>query len=1249
MKFDRLYTDSTQTDQPQGSYRFAKNLVDSTTLGSLENEKGFLDKNLNAPYTVIGEITINDGFIVFSTDDTNCEIGKYITATNTYSTIYNNPLLGFRRIAPIKGEYRIEVTGNRVITWIDDINVPRILNIDNLSLINNVNDLNIFQDIQNPTLSSHSISDFGGSLPVGAYVPITLYKGLDGSTTSWFVHDKVFYINDEPKTTPFQNDDGAPGLTPTNKAINLTFTGCDTNYDNLVVGFIRIASQITTAYSVTTKTISPTINVTLTGSESLTTIGLDAVLTANSVYNNAKAITQINNQLVLANLTSEALPSFQPYATAIKVNYTTGLSNVISNIGSHKDVLPPTLMPGEVYALYIGLELTKGGWAFYHIPGRTPVAGETSTIITGDGLMYLKYQVDDTTDAGGAATNMGYWENVSETYPNDPIYNGSGVGGTDLRGVNVRHHRMPTVGKLETSFYSGDATVGVTNLVKLGISVSNVNIPVAVQSKIKRWKIFFAKKSANNSIMGGSDILHYPSSPPASSTVYWTTGGNWTIDAAHSGWEGFTIMHQDAMLGHCLDHLYAPNEFTPDFAYFNYGLTNNTVNSGGNPIPYAGFRGGGSELSTTGSNRGQTVGIVLDYTEPSTAKTAINVLRKLNNYQYVSQNSKVGKYKSAYSESFFTSEFTPLPAIGGLFSPFPSLQTKGSSDVEPNPVQFSKGEQTVFLQYGKIVANAHSSFTSQDLVPFEGYALPSVTSIGTILGGDTFLCYMSYLAAGPLCGNFSTQSGSPGLQGVRAWKAYVGYSRRNWNYRYQTVGTPSTYYYGKIDVTTLYSPPLQSPVNKATTGTTGTLLSSFDTFNQVTYNPDFDTSNIYTVGTTYSTDLVNASQFPNLIIYSPVQGSESIDISWRIFPAGNRYTMPKNKGAIINLQGIGNIDLLIHHQYSLYKTRTNAGLQADSGENIFLKSNDLFALAPQELLSTNTGYCGTQNKFACVLSKAGYAFVDDLQGKIFLYAGEQPEEISSFGLRKFFRDNMGVKQDNPFYLNGYTIAYDEYHNRLLVTKKQDSTSWTISYNPSKKTWTSYHDYTPDYMVNAIDNTLWSFKGSHIYQHNIGPRGVYYTTQVYPSMVDLVHNPEPTRDKIFMEANWLSESYDNTTGVLQYTDTVTALTFRSLDYCSGRILTSVFSDIDLLYTNNIRNLNRTWYYNEIRDISLQPGFTLGFYQNYELDLTKLNTNMEWYDQRKFVDKFVLCRLEYANTTGNRFLLLESDIEYRYAPK
>jgi len=169
--------------------------------------------------------------------------------------------------------------------------------------------------------------------------------------------------------------------------------------------------------------------------------------------------------------------------------------------------------------------------------------------------------------------------------------------------------------------------------------------------------------------------------------------------------------------------------------------------------------------------------------------------------------------------------------------------------------------------------------------------------------------------------------------------------------------------------------------------------------------------------------------------------------------------------------------------------------------------------------------------------------------------------------------------------------------------------------------------------------LYSVKDNKFYIHNLQSnntvKGKFYEVTPFPAYVDVPFNAEPEQNKLFTSINWLTEMYPNqyTTGQpstdLSYSNTFTHITLRGLDHCLGRTILNSSDYFDSLYSNNIRNLNRTWFFNDIRDVSLQSNFVLGFYQNYLLDGTKLDINTPWYNQRRFIDKFVICRLEYDN--------------------
>lgn len=1255
MKLEKgLYSDSSETDQPQGTYRFAKNIVESNVLGAKENEEGFQDLATVTPYDLIGSVSVsNDEVVVFSTNNVSSEIGLVNLTTKTYSLVYNNDELSFKTSNPIQAEFRKEVNGERVVAWTDALNRPRILNIDNLSGVDDVQDLTIFQEIDNPEITSYSINDFGGSLVTSAIIPITKYKNFDGSQTSWYVHDKTFYINDDAKAEAFNLNDGAAGGTFTNKSISFSLARTDLRYERLVVGYLQIVNNITSAYEAYTTTNTATPSITITGAESTIDISLDEVLTSNTTYSTASTLTQLGGQLYFGDLTADLLPEAQQWALGIRISYTHSLVDVLSNVDSHKDALAGSFMPGEVYAFYLGVELLEGGWVYYHIPGRDMNSSERETVVDSDlGLTYKRFQVINTADNGSFGTNMSGWENENEVYPNDDRYDGSTVGYTDLRGEKVRHHRFPTLVHLIDTYYSGDATVGVSKLPHLGITVENVLLGAAIQNKISRWKIFYAKKTSANSLVLGSD-LYQPGVPTdADPTMRWSTGGNWRLEAeATDGgtpWLDFAKPEYDTIRGHSLDYFYDSSTPPPTYAWFQYMLSRTNL-----AIPYTGFRSPGCQMSVTGEDVGQMASAVIDYTVDSatTRGGAGSFMKRLDNFTYLPPNALNGKFKSQYTEGVYVADI--LNWSGNVNIATPVLLLTNSKHVPPDDQQFRReidaaedptiAEKTFYMQYYKYLTDVHTSFTQQDLVPTEGYGVSGGSLTLTTVGGDTFLNYMSFLTMAPLNAQPEGSIIYPFIDGVRIWRGYVGYSRRNFNYRYQEQGNLGTYYHGKADVRTLMSPTFDGTLDPIYTG----LIDASQSHNIVKYDSSMNFANILSGGIIFSTDLVQASSFPNTIIWSIVQNEESKEFSWRSFPAGNRYTMAKNKGRLVNLQGMKNKELVLHTEYAIFRTRTDANVQAEN-ENIFFRSANLFELPPEELVPTITGYGGTQHKFSCTLTKMGYVYVDNVAGKIFVYTGQNLEEISAVGTRIFFRDFMGVTEDNPYIGNGYSTGFDERYNRLLVTKNNGSTSWTASFNPVKKTWISYHDYLPDVFVNTLGGSLYSVKDNNFFRNSGGAKGVYYDATIYPSYIDVTF--DSPRDKQFDTVSWVTEIYPNTfiTGqpnsTLDYSSTCTHITLRSADNCTGRILIVPFTELDSSDTSNARNLNRTWYFNDLRDITVSQGFVKGFYDNFEIDTTKLNTSMEWYDRRKFLDKFLTCRIEYDNTVNNRFLLLEADTTY-----
>ena len=113
---------------PENSWTHARNAINNSNkgdLGGIGNEPGNL-YCAQAPYTVIGVIhLVSNYWLVYSTDDTNSEIGIFHEESCTYTTAVNDPCLGFKRTNLIIGTARPTSACTFNAYWDDALNVSR--------------------------------------------------------------------------------------------------------------------------------------------------------------------------------------------------------------------------------------------------------------------------------------------------------------------------------------------------------------------------------------------------------------------------------------------------------------------------------------------------------------------------------------------------------------------------------------------------------------------------------------------------------------------------------------------------------------------------------------------------------------------------------------------------------------------------------------------------------------------------------------------------------------------------------------------------------------------------------------------------------------------------------------------------------------------------------------------------------------------------------------------------------------------
>lgn len=1244
-----VFQETSPIDQPENSLIYGKNGILNKKLGAVTNESGFLVSSATIPYTPNGAIPIDDKVIIFSTDNVNSAIGLYHEDTDTYQAVLDRTDLGFSLDKPITGEVKRNYRGDIICTFTDKTVTAKCINLSTATNSQDLKDLLLFPSSKNPVITLTSVDETGGSIKTGAVYIAAKYSSLDGTESNWSKPFGPVYINSFDISVGSNNYVGVEAGTATTKKIQFRVENIDTEYDKMTVAIISKINGVVTAKTLPEIDILGSVSkdLTYTGAETTEDITLAEILTPTANYRTVGCFTQINGILYGANLSTSDLIKYQKIANNVVINYTTKitkagqLTDEATKYASQRMNTSPKGFPhGEVMAFYISFHIDGNNRTpAFHIPGRAALIGEkdNSSVGATQGLTAKKFQLEDTTGfIGQDATTgigrgrMGYWENQTELYPNTDDFNstvdylGNSLGGEDLRGTPVRHHKFPTIATCKERHYSTNSNYGITELDVLGIDISNVVIPADIADKVQGWEIYYAKRTTDNTTVAGQSLLHFGSYQRLNYTTYydraWTTGGNWNLDDNDKGsTDGSDVMYltKDYLRFYSFDLLLNKPSVNPSFITQELKLrtTPNFI-----PDPDQNYWR-----------------YSLDYlTGSSSLVDANNRLRRISQYQYVPRDVSVP------STSIFninTEEFIHAKIEGtGLDLNVPFLVTDigiGYSDTLPY-------EESYLSNLNVLRSDVYNSFTEQDLVSTGGIQTDlNQTSLLDVHGGDTYVVEHSYMTFGPR----SPVDNNP-IHFNRFVRRFVCESVNNAAFRHETTATSSKFF------------PKTSAADM-------TLIDATSSINNWAYNKDYTSVNDLHAVDPFNTDDVVTNKFPFRIIRCKANSREDRDsVSWKTFLPNDYFESVQHRGEIINIQGLGNDRLIIHHKNGLYITKTNAKIQTDVVE-IVLGSGDIFELPPDEAIPSKHGYLGTQHQLSCLMTPYGYFFVDAELGGVYLYNGSKPKDLTP-GLSTFLQENLVITPvngsiDNPFTGNGISVAWDEEHDRIILGVKNidgvNDKSFTLSYMPENDGWAMFHSYIPDFLFNTRINT-YSFKtqnnSSKIFKHNKGEKGIYYNAIdvnpiPYPFFIDVVFkSPKDAKGKslttILQNINWISEVKDNDISI--FDETIDHITIWNSYQSSGKIPLTKERSIANVELNN-RNPNGTWSFNKFRDLIKNRAirFTGTIFEDYRPITSNIDNNMSWFNKRRMEDKFFIVRFEYDNVDNKEIFLYEANAESR----
>ena len=368
-----LFKDMSHIDQPEGTWRYAKNAIINEKKGVISNEGGTelagdIVSSAGLTVKVIGIIEVaNDKAIIFFLNNQgHSSIGKW--EDGVFQTIYAPEIIAhgdkvdlkFNINFPIEGTFNINPKGELLVYWTDDLNPPRVLNvtlqlesppvllynispaispnkkhIELLDLFPNsgpVPHIDILEYNQLGQDYQNTVKEGGGLLTGVYYLSLAYVDDSFTATNFLTVSNPVSIVDEGDHTRPTTKKDGAPSSSQTSKSITWNVTNLNTDYKFLRPVIIRRTQDTIDAYRLNDVEVPAlpidNLNVTFSGIEGFTPAALEEIIVDTISYETAKTINQLDGILYVGNTTGTKDLGYQKYANNIKLK---ALTKTIEN------------------------------------------------------------------------------------------------------------------------------------------------------------------------------------------------------------------------------------------------------------------------------------------------------------------------------------------------------------------------------------------------------------------------------------------------------------------------------------------------------------------------------------------------------------------------------------------------------------------------------------------------------------------------------------------------------------------------------------------------------------------------------------------------------------------------------------------------------------------------------------------------------------------------------------------------------
>lgn len=1072
-----LHRSNSPQMQPEGSYVDAYNWIRNDS-GRLTNEElESITKTLEdaASYTYLGSCPVQDSFIIFFQqlgNDGNkySEIGLFQNGsyTRVFNDFFTNPSYRLNFTKDIDSVARINNKGEIVVYFVEEGQFPRRFNITEFqntgeyssTSYNTLNDWNLQLNLKLP----HAVLDIennGGSVLSGTYSVVFRYRTDINNKSTFGIPSRMIYITDDIGQTT--STDGCPPGTQTTKSIKITPTNIDSNYpyiEPVIITYVG-TTNVLTIKSLGLYPNDGTAIYFRDESQYKDSVALEEITENPVYYDSAKCIEQKDNILVLSNLTGKKYDrDFQKVASDIKVTfyydntYTIGGSVYPSDwfelngsvdlydsdtgykrrgfaVGMYDDgnsttnaFLKPTdasfpfkngldkkgFTRGEIYSLSITPIYKDGSIGFaYHIPAvpHTTFNGFNTTDVYISEESYPDYLLDD--------VNFPYNRNNS---------NGK-----------IRHHRMPD--------YTGVGEMRCLPVERgvLRLRVNNINFTPEQKAIIQGYIIGYQPRDsdANTRIVDSGWVKPYL----ANGTYYRNSFFNGSCYFQFRNRADMTFNPQGKGLMYYSPDTFIGKKLNKSYKVQVYGWARERLAQDSEQSLF---------YTTFPENADSDTAAFWDHFETEGNPSPLFDLEETIEVPAVGENftTVLGKYRIEYSGFYYHLETTKIndqsvldtSDWGTYYNPPTYKLSKVVNDtgdvtrwikinMSISHIPLARIVNDIFFQYGKL--------ENAQYIPSE--VVYNIDQTSSEVEGDIFLSKYFHHNLDGFRNNF-TGGGYDNNDDSSLFHYYAGIwyeSKNNYAFRHYDVLNNEVPYYPKLK-----DLHIQSGGGKG--------LINYEWWKRgFGYNRQYSASNNFKNQFSRPLFFDEVTDYSNRSIYSKQSFENELVDQYRYFPALQYHDIPKHRGAITDTFVFNN-NFFHHTEYGLWLSYFNPNtIQATSQGQVVLGNAGVFQLPSKLILDIKGGYMGTMDKSG-TNTPFGRVFLDHKQGKVFLFAGEAPVEISDLGLFSFFRGFVNTN-------NKYTMGYDWANKRLLINNITQEKA--ISYYPKTETWTSLHNFSPN--------------------------------------------------------------------------------------------------------------------------------------------------------------------------------------------